>query len=105
MIKRGAGQAGHLRRDAGGLQGTFARLRFFDARDDGLAGGGQLINAVRSVDDEGSFGSERSQRTPDKEHLAGREHADYLCSRAGRIGQRAAQVENGAEAQRAAERA
>ncbi len=61
LIEGGAGQPGHLRGDAGGVQGGFAAgLGFLDARNDGFAGGGQLVNAVGPVDDEGAFGTQRS---------------------------------------------
>jgi hypothetical protein len=74
------------------------------ARHDGFAGGGQLIDAIGSVDDEGSLCSERGQRATHQKNATGREYADDLIARAGRVGQRANQIKNRTEAKRATQR-
>ena len=104
LIDCGAGQAGHLRRDARGLQLRLAGFGFLDARNDRFARGGQLVDSIGSVHDEGAFGSERRQRAAHEQHAAGREHADHLGARVGGIGERADEIEDGAEAERAAKR-
>ena len=77
---------------------------FFDARHDGFAGGGQLVDAIGSVDDEGAFGAERCQSSAHQQNLAGREYANDLRARAGGVGERADEIEDGPEAERAAQR-
>ena len=104
MIDSGAGKACHLRRNARGFQLRFASLRFLDARDDGFARGGELVDSVSAVDNERAPGAERRQRAADEKNAAGSEHPDDLRARVGRIGERADQVEDGAKAERAAKR-
>ena len=104
LIQRGARQPRHLRRNAGGLQFRLARLRLLDARHNRLAGGGQLVDSIRPMHDKGPLGSQRRQRAAHQQHLAGRQHADHLRPRAGRVGQRPAEVEDGPKSQRAAQR-
>ena len=104
LIDCGAGKAGHLRRDARGFELRFAGLRLLDARDDGLACGGELVNSIGAVDHEGAPGSERRERAADEQNAAGSENANDLSARVGRIGERTNEVEDGAEAERAAQR-
>ena len=105
LIDRGAGKAGHLGRDARGFELGLAGLRLFDASDDGLAGGGELVDAIGSVDDEGAPCAERGEGAADEKHAAGSEHSNDLGARVGGIGERTDEVEDGAKAECAAKRA
>ena len=81
----------------------FAGFRLFNAGDDRLAGGGEFVDAVGSVDDEGALGAECQKRAADEKNAAGCEHSDDLDAGVRGIGERAAEVEDGAEAERAAQ--
>ena len=82
LIDCGAGKAGHLRRDARGFELRFAGLRLLDARDDGLACRGELVNSVSAVDHEGAPGSERLERAADEQERGWeRERQSPECAR------------------------
>ena len=81
-----------------------AGFRFLDARDDGFAGGGELVDSIGSVDDEGASGAERGKSAANEQDAAGSEYANDLGARVGGVGERAAEIEDGAEAERAAKR-
>ena len=55
------------------------------------------------MDDEGAFGSESGERAAHQKNATGSKHADDLSARAGWVGQGTAEIENGAEAQSAAQ--
>ena len=104
LVERGAGQAGHFWGDAGGFEGgRLAGLGLFDAADYGFAGGGELVDAVGPVDDEGSLGPESGEGTANEEDTAGSKDSDDLVAGSGGVGEGAAEVEDGAEAEGAAE--
>ena len=103
LIEGHAGQAGHLGSDAGGFQGGLTGFGLLDAGDDGLAGGGELIDSIGSVDDEGALCAEGGERAADEQDTAGSQDADDLGAGSGGVGERAAEVEDGAEAERAAQ--
>ena len=86
-----------------GVKICLALCILFDARDDGLARGGELVDAIGSVDDEGALGAERDQRAADEENAAGREDANDLIACVGRVGERTDEVEDGAKAESAAQ--
>jgi hypothetical protein len=71
--------------------------------DLGLAGGGQLVHAG-PVHRPGALGAQRPQGLGHRLDEAMGRDADHLALGAGRIGQRAQQVEDGAEAQLLADR-
>ena len=106
LVECGEGQASHFRGDTGAFQrGRLAGLGLFDAADDGFAGGGELVDAIGSVDDEGSASVEGCEGACDEENAAGSEDADDLVACAGGVGEGATEVEDSAEAEGAAERA
>jgi hypothetical protein len=101
-LKRGAGKASHLRGDARAFDGG-RPARLFDAA---AMDSPVVVSSSRpssSVDDEGALGVELDQSAGHEQHAAGREHADDLVARSGRVGERAAEVEDGAEAEGAAQ--
>jgi len=105
VIKRGAGQAGISGVTRGRLQVQFARLRFFDARDEWTR---RWWSAHQCRPFRGRRRRARwlrARSVPRQEHLAGASTPITCGSRAGRIGQRAAQVENGCGSPARAERA
>ncbi len=83
--------------------GSWPGSAFFDARDDGFAGGGQFVDAVAAVDDEGALGAESGESAAHEQNAAGREHADDLDAGVRRVGERTAEIEDGAEAEGAAQ--
>ncbi len=104
LVESGASQAGHFGGDASGFEGRrLAGLGLFDAADNGFAGGGELVDAIGSVDDEGALRSQSGEGAADKQDTAGGKNADDLVACTGGVGERAAEVEDGAEAEGAAE--
>ena len=87
------------------MVGALARLGFFNAGNDGFAGCGQFIDAVGSVHNKGASRSESYERTANEEYAAWGK-TPMTCERApARVGERSAEIEDGAEAQGAAKRA
>ena len=70
----------------------------------GVAGRRELVEAVGAVHDPGALRAEHAERPRHQLGQLGPRHADDLATRAGRVGQRAEQVEGGAHAELAAQR-
>ena len=77
----------------------FADGAVFDFADMGSPGDGELVNAVAAVDNPGFGRAERSERFGHGPRPLGGEDAEYLELRTRRIGERAEQVEDGADAE------
>lgn len=103
LVECGAGEAGHFGGDAGGFELGLAGVVFEDAGDDGFAGGGELVDAVGAVNDEGAASAEGEQGAADEEDAAGGEDADDLDAGLSGVGERSDEIEDGAEAEGAAE--
>ena len=85
------------------MDGSLAGFRLFNARDHRLTRRSEFVDAVGAVDDKGALGAESLKGAADEKNAAGCEHADNLDAGVRRIGERAAEVEDGAEAEGAAQ--
>ena len=65
-----------------------------DLADEVRPGRRELVDPVRAVDDERAPRAELRQHLRDRAHELRREHAHHLCPRAGRVRQRAEDVED-----------
>ena len=75
-----------------------------DLADEVRAGGGELVDAVGAVDDEGALGAELGEDGGDRRHELGRVDADDLGPRAGGVRQRPEHVEDRAHRELAPDR-
>ncbi len=81
-----------------------ANLRARDLKDQSRSGGGDFVESVGAVDDEGALGTQPSQRSGHQLRRVRGRRADQLSRGAGGIGQRPQQIEYGAHLQLRASR-
>ena len=104
LVESRAGQAGHFGRDAGGFEGgLLAGFSLFDAADDGFPGSCEFIDSIGSVNHEGTLRAQRRKSPAEEEYAARSKDADHLIAGTGGVCERSAEVEDGAEAEGAAE--
>ena len=94
VLGRGARQAGVLGRDLEAADRAAVELD-----DRGRPRGGELVGAVAAMDDPDALGAEIAQDLGHGLRPLGVEHADQLAPGAGRVGERAQQVEDGPRAE------
>ena len=75
-----------------------------DLADEVRAGGGELVDPVRAVDDERAARTELREHLGDRPHERGRVDADHLRPRAGGVRERTEHVEHGTRRQLASHR-
>ena len=81
------------------MQFVFANLAVLEFPDEGGCAQGNLVHAIAAVDDQCVLGAEALQRAHLDADQVGMEHAHQHVRRAGRIGQRPEDVEDGLDAQ------
>ncbi len=99
ILQLAHGQAEFFRK-----QSFFCHRAVFEGCDMRGAGDGDFIESVMAVDDPCTFGPQPPQRLGHRQQKFSVIDADQLEFRAGRIGKRAEQVEDGAEAERFSDR-